>query len=166
MKREHERDLRIFLSNGSFGNQWFRIGDMDIYLRRTIRVIGPTKLRTIDIGSVGIEDEDRRGRGQFTKLLATLECLAQELGYRIIYVENVFFPETFGKYLIRKGFQADERYGVLGCYYRKVPVESYAAFKWTDRWDILIVATVLIGIGIASRYFEIVGGLVAKLLGW
>jgi GNAT superfamily N-acetyltransferase len=69
-----------------------------IYLRATKR----NELPTLDVANISV-DGAQRGQGVYTKLLANIEKLAAEAGFKQVYAENVL-NEKLIKFYERKGY--------------------------------------------------------------
>lgn len=82
---------------------WFYVGEgedqIDIYLRKTLRIIDREKVPCLDVGSVSTQVQ---GRGSFSDILPEIERLADR--YQLaIYVENVLSPR-FCAFFERRGY--------------------------------------------------------------
>lgn len=83
-------------------NRWFKIDNLNIYLRVTKRVINaPEFIATIDIASVSAISDKYMGQGRFTNLLSHIENTYPNV---CIYVESVI-NESLINFLISRGYK-------------------------------------------------------------
>lgn len=97
-------NLNEFLSTKNLNNSWIRENHIDVYVRRSNRLIGSETFPMLDIGSVQV-DENFRGLGIFTDFLERYEKEAKKLN-RGVYVESILNPRltkrllTYGYFLV------------------------------------------------------------------
>ena len=94
-----------FISNKSIRNVWIAERDIDVYVRKSIRLLdksSTTPTPCLDIGSVEVY-EPHRGIGIFTGFLDRFEQAAIKL-HRAVYVESIQNPRL-QKFLERRGYQ-------------------------------------------------------------
>lgn len=84
------------------GSIWIYTATMSAYYRITTRLLGGTWAQTIDIASVSVEEKNRR-KGKFTRLLSSIEKLADSEN-RAIYIESVQTDE-FADFFARRGYE-------------------------------------------------------------
>jgi GNAT superfamily N-acetyltransferase len=94
-------NLDQFLSSKWPPNIWIREHSINVYVRKSVRLIGTETYPMLDIGSVEVEEEER-GKGIFTAFLSRFEKEAKKLG-RGVYIESILNPR-FQKFLLTKGY--------------------------------------------------------------
>lgn len=94
-------NLAQFLSSKWPPNAWIREHGINVYVRRSVRLIGNEAYPMLDIGSVNV-DETKRGKGIFTAFLKLFEKEAEKLE-RGVYVESIQEPRL-QKYLLKNGY--------------------------------------------------------------
>jgi len=95
-------NLSLFLSNDNLRNTWIKEKDIEVYIRRSVRIIENKMHPCLDIGSVEVK-EKKRGRGTFSCFLNRFEEEAKKLN-RCVYIESILNPRLI-KYLLGKGYQ-------------------------------------------------------------
>ncbi len=94
-----------FVSNKNIRNLWIHEHSIDVYVRKSIRLLDTESTTTtpcLDIGSVEV-DEDRRGIGIFTGFLNRFEKAASKLN-RAVYIESILNP-SLQRFIERRGYQ-------------------------------------------------------------
>lgn len=94
-------------------NRWVIWGKCSIYIRKTPRSLGGTRVEALDIANVSIMP---MGTGTFTELLDRLESGGN---HRAIYIESVL-NERLEAFLAKRGYSMDDR----NCY----PPSFYKVF--------------------------------------
>ena len=99
-------NLSEFLADEKLRNAWIDELNMKVYVRRSMRMIGDEVYKCLDIGSVEV-DEDKTGKGIFTKFLARFEQEAKKIG-RVIFIESILNPRLY-QYLLKNGYKTAPR---------------------------------------------------------
>ena len=94
-------NLDQFLASKWPPNMWIREHSINVYLRKSVRLIGTETYSMLDIGSVEVDDNGR-GKGIFTAFLKRFEQESKKLK-RGVYIESILNPR-FQKYLLKKGY--------------------------------------------------------------
>jgi GNAT superfamily N-acetyltransferase len=95
-------NLDLFLSSEYPTNIWISERDIEVYVRKSMRVIGNTTHPCLDIGSVEVREE-RRGQGTFKAFLSRFEKKARELN-KWVYVESILNRRLL-TYLATQGYE-------------------------------------------------------------
>ncbi len=90
-----------FIDSPKIRNIWIRERDIDVYVRRSNRLIEGNLILCLDIASVEV-NENRQGQGIFKAFLYQFEKEAAKMR-RAVYVENILEPRLLD-FLIRKGY--------------------------------------------------------------
>lgn len=90
-----------FLLQYHLKNAWLAEKHIQVYVRRSVRMIEGEMVPCLDISSVEV-DEDMRGIGIFTGFLKRFEEAAKEMG-RPVYIESILVPR-FANFLRRRGY--------------------------------------------------------------
>lgn len=90
----------IAFSEDLVRNEWFRQNGVNIYCRKSIRLINQKVERTFEIANISIRDE---GRGIFTEILNQLETTELNIDY--FYIENVN-SGRLTNFLLKRGYEA------------------------------------------------------------
>ena len=83
-------------------NTWTTVEDMEVYVRKSKRVVSGKTVQCFDIANVNIAPHAQR-QGNFTRLFETCKLLAKAFGYEAILIENVM-NTGFANALTKKGF--------------------------------------------------------------
>jgi GNAT superfamily N-acetyltransferase len=94
--------LHEFSKDLNIRNKWVYERKINVYIRRSSRIIGTLRLPCLDLATVEV-DENYRGQGIFTKFLIRFEKLAKNEN-RVIYVENVM-NERLKMFLLTNGYK-------------------------------------------------------------
>jgi len=96
-------NLDQFVANENLRNAWIRERDIDVYVRRSIRMLHRSTTATpcLDIASVEVR-EDRRGQGVFKAFLTRFEKEAKKIN-RAVYVESILEPRLV-TFLTARGY--------------------------------------------------------------
>jgi GNAT superfamily N-acetyltransferase len=95
-------NLDTFLATDGLRNSWIKERDIEIYVRKSVRLIGSETYPCLDIGSVEVR-EKHRGQGVFTAFLYRFEQEAKKLG-RGVYIESIL-NLRLKTYLLTKGYK-------------------------------------------------------------
>jgi hypothetical protein len=82
-------------------NAWIDEKYMKVYVRRSMRLIGPDTVPCLDLATVEV-DEDKRGGGVLTLFIKRFEREAKKLN-RAVYVESILEPRLI-PFLIKNGY--------------------------------------------------------------
>jgi len=96
-------NLDQFVSDKNLRNMWIQERDIDVYVRKSIRMLDRSTTATpcLDIGSVEVH-EDRRGQGVFKAFLDRFEKEAKKLN-RAVYIESIMEARLV-KFLKSRGY--------------------------------------------------------------
>src|SRR4051812_13764670 len=120
MSEQLEVQLRKLFINTSHRSDWLEDDILQVYIRKTYRVIKGQHVWTIDIANVTILPQ-HQGKGYFGALIQKIEQLIRELRPDIqgIYIENVLF-EWLRRHLVKIGFEpvasSGWKHGVMDCF--------------------------------------------------
>lgn len=92
--------------------KWCMVGNVHIYLRARSRIIEQARVKVLDIGSVEVIAE-KRGQGEFTKILDELERINP---FPVLYIENVL-NQRFADFFERRGYVRDVHFPDDLCFY-------------------------------------------------
>lgn len=95
-----------FLSNEKIRNAWIAERDIDVYVRRSVRLLDKTSTTAtpcLDIGSVEV-NEDHQGIGIFTGFLNRFEQAAEKLNRAVYIIESIQNPRL-RKFLAKRGYK-------------------------------------------------------------
>ena len=79
--------------NGSEPNVWIQYNNLDVYLRKSKRILDNKFISTIDLANVNSE---KPGSKTFHTFIEYLENLSKKNGYEAIYVENILNDRLVG----------------------------------------------------------------------
>lgn len=96
-----EDPLEAFLA-GNWRNRWLKYPCMEVYVRKSSRVLSGQLIQCFDIGSVEV-DEGYRNKGVFRVFLKRFEQIAAREG-KHVFVENALNP-LLADMLRRRGYQ-------------------------------------------------------------
>jgi hypothetical protein len=91
-----KHDMLIDFVNGQKRNAWLSDKKIQVYVRKSHRLINGMLVKTFDIANVTAHP---KGQGHFTEFLA----MAETLGFPV-YVESVL-NKRLESFLIRKGYE-------------------------------------------------------------
>ena len=99
-------NLDTFIQQKSPPNAWIEERDIEIYVRKSKRLIGDKIFLCLDIGSVEVA-EKRRGQGLFRAFLHRFEEEAKKQN-RVVFVESILNNRLY-KFLLANGYTHDPR---------------------------------------------------------
>ena len=94
--------LNEFSKDLNIRNKWIYERKINVYIRRSSRIIGTLYLPCLDLATVEV-DENYRGQGIFTKFLIRFEKLAKNEN-RVVFVENIM-NERLKTFLLSNGYK-------------------------------------------------------------
>ena len=89
-----------------YKNLWIEEENMFCYVRKAVRVLGPSFVPTIDVATIEVAEE-MRGQGIFTSFLTRVEQTAKTQ-QRAVFVESVMAPRL-ANFLLKRGYILDPR---------------------------------------------------------
>lgn len=92
-----------FLESGQ-RNLWVRIGPLEVYVRRTTRIFGHTRHRTLDLANFKIDDEREIGKGHWARFMRAVTADPRLAGWTL-YVENVIGGSPHSEWKLVDWFQ-------------------------------------------------------------
>lgn len=98
--------LDDFLQREWPANSWIAERDIEVYVRRSVRLIGDEMVPCLDIGSVEVI-EKHRGCGIFRAFLHRFEEEAKKLN-RVVFIESILNDRLY-KFLLANGYTHDPR---------------------------------------------------------
>jgi len=87
--------------DGTNRNAWLRERYMDVYVRRSMRLIGDSTVPCLDLANITV-DEKRRGGGVLTLFIKRFEREAKARN-RGVYVESILEPRLI-PFLTKNGY--------------------------------------------------------------
>jgi len=89
------------------GNQWFKCRQMEVYLRRSRRVVGDGLVWVIDIANVGVKT---KGKGVYSDFLEFIEVVAISVDTcNGLFIENILDEKQVDLYE-RRGYVKIEEF--------------------------------------------------------
>jgi N-acetylglutamate synthase-like GNAT family acetyltransferase len=76
-------------------NEWIASASLNIYVRRSVRLINKRRVICLDIASVAVKEPKRRS-GVLTAWLAEAQVAALAAGIEAIYIENCLSEDSVG----------------------------------------------------------------------
>ena len=95
-------NLSQFLSSKWPNNAWIKEKNIEVYVRKSVRVLGQNVYPCLEIGNVNV-NENHKGKGVFTAFLKRFEKEAEKL-HRYVYVENLLEPRLIN-FLLKNGYK-------------------------------------------------------------
>ena len=95
-------NLDTFLSSEFARNAWIHEHSINVYVRKSVRIIDRNPVPCLDLASVEVDEEDREN-GIFAEFLNRFEREAKKLN-RAVYVESILNTRLI-KYLEKRGYQ-------------------------------------------------------------
>lgn len=97
-------NLDQFLAEKNLRNTWIREHHLDVYVRKSFRLLDASTTATpcLDIGSVEV-DEGQHGKGIFTAFLERFEQVAKT-EKRAVYIESIL-NNQLKTFLLSRGYQ-------------------------------------------------------------
>lgn len=90
-----------FIVSPKIRNIWIRERDIDVYVRRSNRIIDGNLVSCLDIASVEV-NEKRRGQGTFKAFLNRVEKAAASMN-REVFVESILEPRLL-QFLLKRNY--------------------------------------------------------------
>lgn len=90
-----------FIASPKIRNTWIRERDINVYVRRSNRIIDGNLVSCLDIASVEV-NEKRRGQGMFKSFLNRVEKAAASMD-REVFVESILEPRLL-QFLLKRDY--------------------------------------------------------------
>lgn len=109
--------IEQFIGIPSRDNKWFHDPNIDIYLRKTKRIVDGQFLQTLDIANISVHDT---GIGFFTELLGQIEEFCKDSPIENIFIENVM-TDRFCHFFVKRGYTEKEDGSIDRSFCLKMP---------------------------------------------
>ena len=108
-----------FIASPKIRNVWIRERDIDVYVRRSKRLIDGNLVSCIDIASVEV-NERRRGQGIFKAFLNRVEKAAASMN-REVFVESILEPRLL-YFLLKRDYTLVPN-SIPPCVHKKIQLD-------------------------------------------
>ena len=94
-------NLSEFISS-KLRNAWIEERNIKVYVRKSIRLFGKEMYQCLDLATAEV-DEDKKGRGIFTKFLKQFDQEAKKLN-RAVFLESILEPRLL-EFFLKNGYK-------------------------------------------------------------